>query len=59
MNDTLEKAGAVDHIKDLASVRSTFEDKWTQWNVVRAVLHTASFGCATWALLVFGRKNGA
>jgi uncharacterized membrane protein len=59
LNDTLEKAGAVGGIKDLASVRAAFEDKWVHWNVVRAVLHTASFGCAIWALVVYERKIGA
>lgn len=51
LNDKLAKAGT-----DLAAARRHFENKWVAWNAVRAVLHTASFGCATWALVLAVRK---
>lgn len=37
---------------DPAAARALFEGAWVRWNVVRAVLSTAAFGCLTWALLV-------
>jgi uncharacterized membrane protein len=54
LNDQLAKAGSPDHIKNLAAVREDFEDSWVAWNVVRALLHTAAFGCLLWALVLFG-----
>ncbi|MHC5260818.1 anthrone oxygenase family protein [Streptomyces sp. UC4497] len=54
LNDQLAKAASSDHIKDLAAVRENFESAWTTWNIVRALLHTAAFGCLLWALVVFG-----
>ncbi|MFI0937508.1 hypothetical protein [Streptomyces sp. NPDC021020] len=41
-------------IKNLAAARKGFEDSWVAWNIVRALLHTAAFGCLLWALIVFG-----
>ncbi|MFD5124071.1 MULTISPECIES: DUF1772 domain-containing protein [unclassified Streptomyces] len=54
LNDQLARAGDLDHIKHLAAVRENFETRWVVWNVVRAVLHTAAFGCLLWALVVYG-----
>jgi uncharacterized membrane protein len=54
LNDQLAKAGNPDHIKNLAAAREDFEHSWVAWNTVRALLHTASFGCLLWALVVFG-----
>ncbi|WP_369240197.1 DUF1772 domain-containing protein [Streptomyces sp. R21] len=54
LNDKLAQAGDPRHIKDLAAVRSDFENAWVTWNAVRAVLHTAAFGCLAWALVVHG-----
>ncbi|MDF1604528.1 anthrone oxygenase family protein [Nocardioides sp. YIM 152315] len=54
LNDQLAKAGDPDHVRRLATVRSDFEHQWVASNIVRAVLHTASFACMAWALLVYG-----
>ncbi|MFI0898404.1 DUF1772 domain-containing protein [Streptomyces sp. NPDC020983] len=54
LNDQLAKAGSPDHIKNLAAVREDFESSWVAWNIVRALLHTAAFGCLLWALAVLG-----
>ncbi|TQS44436.1 DUF1772 domain-containing protein [Cryptosporangium phraense] len=43
LNDQLNAAGAPDRIADLAAVRARFETSWVRWNVLRAVLSTASF----------------
>jgi uncharacterized membrane protein len=55
LNDELVGAGPVDRIADLAAVRVRFETTWVRWNIVRAVLNTAAFGCLTWALILHGR----
>lgn len=34
-----------------AAARAAFEDTWVRWNVVRAVLSTAAFGCLVGALV--------
>jgi uncharacterized membrane protein len=31
------------------------EARWVAWNIVRAVLSTAAFGCLAWALVEYGR----
>lgn len=55
LNDGIKAAGAVDSIADLAQVREQFnEAKWVRWNLVRAVLTTAAFGCLAWALVLLG-----
>lgn len=54
LNDKLAKVGDPRHIKDMAAVRSEFENAWVTWNAVRALLHTAAFGCLAWALVVHG-----
>ncbi|WP_262286044.1 DUF1772 domain-containing protein [Micromonospora sp. MA102] len=50
LNDRLE-AGAA-RLADPAELRAAFESAWVGWNVVRAVLNTAAFGCLGVALLV-------
>jgi uncharacterized membrane protein len=53
LNDQLAKAGSPAHMKDPAAVREDFENTWVSWNIVRALLHTAAFGCLLWSLTVF------
>jgi uncharacterized membrane protein len=53
LNDQLAKAGSPVRMKDPASVREDFENTWVTWNIVRALLHTAAFGCLLWSLTVF------
>jgi uncharacterized membrane protein len=55
LNDALAAAGAPDRIADLAAVRHRFETRWVPWNVARAVVSAAGFGCLTWALALAGR----
>jgi uncharacterized membrane protein len=56
LNNALKAAGDPDGIADLAAVRQRFaEARWARWNVVRAVLSTAAFGCLAWALVEHGR----
>jgi uncharacterized membrane protein len=55
LNDELAEAGRPDRIADLAAVRERFETSWVRWNVVRALVSTAAFGCLTWALVLLGR----
>jgi uncharacterized membrane protein len=57
LNDQLAQAGAPGHVTHLAAVRDDFESPWVAWNVVRAVLHTASFACMAWALLLVGARR--
>lgn len=54
LNDALAHAGDPDNIRQLAKVRSDFEGSWVAWNIVRALLHTAAFGCLAWALVLHG-----
>jgi uncharacterized membrane protein len=55
-NDAIKAAGDPDAIADLAAVRERFDEaRWVAWNVVRAVLSTAAFGCLAWALAEYGR----
>lgn len=54
LNFEIQAAGEPDNIADLAAVRNRFESRWVRWNVARAVLSTAAFGCLTWALVLFG-----
>lgn len=51
LNDKLAAAGAPGRIADLAGVRAAFETSWVRWNVVRAVLSTASFVALAYALV--------
>ena len=56
LNDDIKAAGDPAKIQNLAGVRAAFhEDRWNAWNVGRAVLCTAAFGCLLWALVLHGR----
>jgi uncharacterized membrane protein len=56
LNDAIKAAGDPDRIADLATVRERFDEaRWIAWNIVRAVLSTAAFGCLAWALVQYGR----
>jgi uncharacterized membrane protein len=56
VNDAIKAAGDPDQIADLAAVRERFDEaRWMAWNIVRAVLSTAAFGCLAWALVQYGR----
>jgi uncharacterized membrane protein len=55
LNDAIKAAGNPDRVDDLAAVRSRFsEAKWAAWNVVRALVSTAAFGCLAGSLLEYG-----
>ncbi|MFC5753434.1 DUF1772 domain-containing protein [Actinomadura rugatobispora] len=54
LNDQLDRAGDPERIHDIAAVRDQYESKWVAWNIVRALLHTASFACLAWALVLYG-----
>ncbi|GGT14773.1 anthrone oxygenase family protein [Streptomyces chromofuscus] len=54
LNDGLASSGAPP-----ALVRERFEDRWTAWNVVRAVLSTLALACLTRALVRYGRQTSA
>ncbi len=47
LNDALAAAGGTDP----AAARARFEGTWVRWNVARAVLSTAAFGCLVGALV--------
>src|SRR3954452_5604978 len=51
LNDTLEAAGSVDRIKDLAAVRADFESLWVKLNAARCVTSAGALGCLAWAAL--------
>jgi uncharacterized membrane protein len=58
LNDGIKAAGDPNDIDDLAAVRTRFnEGKWARWNVARAVLTLAAFGCLVWALVEHGRTT--
>ncbi|RSD07291.1 anthrone oxygenase family protein [Amycolatopsis eburnea] len=46
LNNALDAGG-----DDYAAVRARFEAVWVRWNVVRAVVSTAGFGCLVAAVL--------
>ncbi|HEX2319577.1 MAG TPA: FHA domain-containing protein [Streptosporangiaceae bacterium] len=55
LNDAIKAAGNPDRVDDLAAVRSRFsEAKWAAWNVVRALVSTAAFGCLAGSLVEYG-----
>jgi len=58
LNDALDKVSLAGDPAQLKAARAAFEDKWVAWNTVRAVLHTAAFGCLAWALYVQGASQG-
>jgi uncharacterized membrane protein len=57
LNQALNAAGHPDRIADLAAVRAHFEAPWVRWHLVRTLAVTASFGCLTWALVLYGRTG--
>lgn len=54
LNNEIQGAGEPDHLADISALRANFESRWVGWNIVRAALSTAAFGCLTWALVLFG-----
>lgn len=44
---------------DQPAVRERFEATWVRWNLVRAVVSTAAFGCPAWALALYGQGAAA
>lgn len=46
LNNALDSGG-----DDYAAVRAAFETVWVRWNVVRALVSTAGFGCLVAAVL--------
>lgn len=59
LNDQLADLENLNNSGDLAAARDDFEDSWVAWNIVRAVVHTAAFGCLAWALVTFGADRRA
>lgn len=59
LNDELAAAGKPGDIADPAAVRERFEATWVRWNLVRAVVSTAAFGCPAWALALYGQGAAA
>ena len=51
LNDQLDAAGDPARTTDLGAVRAAFETSWVRWNVVRAVLCTASLATLAYALV--------
>lgn len=37
---------------DFAALRAQFESSWVAWNIVRAAISTAAFGCLVWASML-------
>ena len=56
LNAAILAVGEPDRVPDLAAVRRDFEARWVRWNVVRAALSTAAFGCLAWSLVLFGGR---
>lgn len=54
LNDQLADAGDAADLTDHAAVRARYEDRWVRWNLIRALVHTAAFGCLAGALFVYG-----
>jgi uncharacterized membrane protein len=57
LNDELAAAGDPDRIASLAAARDHFEAAWVRWNIVRALVSAAAFGCLSWALVLHGRAT--
>ena len=49
LNNALDRAGPVDKIIDVASLRQSFEKPWVRLNIMRAVTSTASLTALAWA----------
>ncbi|MDQ0792839.1 DUF1772 domain-containing protein [Streptomyces sp. B1I3] len=58
LNDALDKVPLDASSDRLHAARVAFEARWVRWNTVRALLHTASFGCLLWALLSHDSHSG-
>jgi uncharacterized membrane protein len=56
LNAAIRAVGDPRGAPDLAAVRRGFESRWVRWNVVRAALSTAAFGCLAWSLVLFGGR---
>ncbi|WP_258723696.1 DUF1772 domain-containing protein [Cellulomonas sp. NS3] len=54
LNRRIQAAGDPAQLADVAGVRRAFEQRWIRWNVVRAALSTAAFGCLVWSLVLHG-----
>ena len=46
LNNALDRGG-----DDYAAVRAAFETTWVRWNILRALVSTAGFGCLVGAVL--------
>jgi uncharacterized membrane protein len=58
LNDAMKAAADPARIHDLAAVRERFHfTRWMTWNYVRVATSAGSFGCLTWALVMFGRST--
>lgn len=57
LNDALAAAGSPDRLADPSPARARFEATWVRWNVVRALLCTASLVCLCWALVLHGQAT--
>lgn len=44
---------------DQPAVWERFETMWVRWNLARAVVSTAAFGCLAWALALYGQGTAA
>ncbi|WP_314174919.1 anthrone oxygenase family protein [Streptomyces winkii] len=51
LNNALDEGGLPGSARELAALRAHFEASWVRWNLIRAVLNTAAFGCLAWALV--------
>lgn len=54
LNNQIQAAGDPADIADLGAVRGRLEPRWVRWNIARAVLTTAAFGCLCCAPLLSG-----
>jgi uncharacterized membrane protein len=57
LNDKLAKAGNVDVISNLGSLRRSFEVPWDIANGARSLAATIALGCLVRALILHGREN--
>lgn len=49
LNNALDRAGAVEDMVDVASVRQAFESRWNRLNGMRAVTSTVALAMLAWA----------
>jgi len=50
-NNSLDQAGAAEHLQDPKAVRAAFEPVWVRWNHVRSLVSVAALVCSVTALL--------